>query len=170
MKPRLKKLRLYPLDTIDANADRKDHLQHPLILTHVELHPPLILLNPTIDEVQQFMHQLVHYVLNIFHGIRKWGEVRHVDCQFIHNYPMQDFSELLSTDELQENSRQGRKTEIGDSFRSFLAKTYYHTIANNKELIKLYQNIGNFFVENSTRYDCLFFLLIEFYLLVSKKN
>jgi len=38
-----------------------------------------------------------------------------------------------------------------DKFCLFLAKTYYNTIANNKELIKLYQNIGNFFVENSTR-------------------
>jgi hypothetical protein len=86
------------------------------------------------------MHQLIHYVLNIFHGVRKWGEVRHVDCQLIHNYPMQDFSELLSTD---------GNLELQNNFRS--AKTYYNTIANNKELIKLYQNIGNFFVENSIR-------------------
>jgi hypothetical protein len=98
MKPRIKKLRLYPLDTIDANADRKDHFQHPLILTHVELQSSVIILNPSIDEVQQLMHQLVNYVLNIFHGVRKWGEVRPVDSKLIHNYPMYDFSELLPTD------------------------------------------------------------------------
>jgi hypothetical protein len=96
MKPRLKKLRLYPLDTIDANASRKDNLKHPLFLTHVELSSSLIVLNPSIDEVQQLMHQLVNYVLNIFHGVRKWGEVRDIDMKFIHDYPMRDFSELLT--------------------------------------------------------------------------
>jgi hypothetical protein len=99
MKPRLKKLRLYPLDTIDANADRKDHLKYPLILTNVELHSSILVLNPSIDEVQQLMHQLVNYVLNIFHGVRKWGEARHIDSKLIHNYPMHDFSELLPMDE-----------------------------------------------------------------------
>jgi hypothetical protein len=97
--PRLKKLRLYPLDTIDANADRKDNLKYPLILTNVELHSSVIVLNPSIDEIQQLMHELVNYVLNIFHGVRKWGEVRDIDTKLIHNYPMHDFSELLSTDE-----------------------------------------------------------------------
>lgn len=99
MKPRLKKLRLYPLDAIDANADRNDHLKHPLILINIELHPPIIVLNPSIDEVQQLMHQLVDYVLNIFHGVRKWGEIRHVDSKLIHDYPTHDFSELLSMEE-----------------------------------------------------------------------
>ena len=94
----MKKLRLYPLDVIDANADEKDPSHHPLILTNVELQSSLIILNPSIDEVQQLMHQLVHYVLNIFRGVRKWGEVREIQTQSIHNYPMHDFSELLSTD------------------------------------------------------------------------
>ena len=99
MKPRLKKLRLYPIDTIDANADRKDNIKYPLILTNVELHSSIIVLNPSIDEVQQLIHQLINYVLNIFHGVRKWGEVRSIDSKLIHNYPMHDFSELLSTNE-----------------------------------------------------------------------
>ena len=98
MKTRLKKLRLYPLDTIDANTDEKDLSKNPLILTQVELQSCLIILNPSIDEVQQLMHQLAHYVLNIFHGVRKWGEIRDVQTQVIHDYPMYDFSELLSTD------------------------------------------------------------------------
>jgi hypothetical protein len=97
MKSRIKKLRLYSLDTVDANADANDHTKQPLILTNVELHSSIIVLNPNIDEVQQLMHQLVNYVLNIFHGVRKWGEVRHVESKFIHNYPMHDFSELLPT-------------------------------------------------------------------------
>ncbi|CAF4968393.1 unnamed protein product, partial [Rotaria sp. Silwood1] len=99
IKSRLKKLRLYSLDTVDANIDRKDNIIHPLILTNVELHSSIIILNPSIDEIQQLMHQLVNYVLNIFHGVRKWGEVRHIDCKLIHNYPMHDFSDLLPTDE-----------------------------------------------------------------------
>ena len=97
MKPRIKKLGLYSFDTIDANADIEDNIKQPLILTHVELHSSVIVLNPNIDEVQQLMHQLVNYVLNIFHGVRKWGEVRHIDSKLIHNYPMHDFSELLPT-------------------------------------------------------------------------
>ncbi|CAF5123478.1 unnamed protein product, partial [Rotaria sp. Silwood1] len=32
-------------------------------------------------------------------------------------------------------------------------KTYYNTISNNKELTKLYQNIGTFFVENHVRFE-----------------
>ncbi|CAF4367042.1 unnamed protein product, partial [Rotaria sordida] len=32
-------------------------------------------------------------------GVRKWGEVRHIDSKLIHNYPMHDFSDLLPTDE-----------------------------------------------------------------------
>ncbi|CAF1075088.1 unnamed protein product [Adineta steineri] len=99
MKPRLKKLRLYPLDTIDANANRNDNRKYPLILTNVELQSSMIVLNPSIDEVQQLMHQLINYVLNIFHGIRKWGEVRIIDSKLIHNYPMHDFSELLPTND-----------------------------------------------------------------------
>jgi hypothetical protein len=113
MKSRLKKLRLYPLDTIDANADRQDHLKHPLILIHVELHSPAIILNPNIDEVQQLIHQLVNYVLNIFHGIRKWGEVRHVDSKLIHNYRMHDFSELLSMNENLRHIQQGEGFTLG---------------------------------------------------------
>ena len=97
MKSRLKKRRLYSLDTVDANLDQKDNVKDSLILTNIELHSSVIVLNPSIDEVQQLMHQLVNYALNIFHGIRKWGEVRHIDSQFIHNYPMHDFSELLPT-------------------------------------------------------------------------
>ncbi|CAM4927444.1 unnamed protein product [Rotaria socialis] len=152
MKPRLKKLRLYSLDTVDANIDRKDNRKHPLISTHIELHSSMIILNPSIDEIQQLMHHLVNYVLNIFHGVRKWGEVRHVDSKLIHNYPMHDFSDLLPTngtleidkipDENEENSRYIQQ-----------AKTYYNTIANNKELTKLYQNIGTFFVENRIRFE-----------------
>ncbi|CAF1053630.1 unnamed protein product [Adineta steineri] len=99
MKPRLKKLRLYPLDTIDANANRNDNRKYPLILTNVELQSSMIVLNPSIDEVQQLMHELINYVLNIFHGIRKWGEVRIIDSKLIHNYPMHDFSELLPTND-----------------------------------------------------------------------
>ncbi|CAF4299788.1 unnamed protein product [Adineta steineri] len=99
MKPRLKKLRLYPLDTIDANVNRNDNRKYPLILTNVELQSSMIVLNPSIDEVQQLMHELINYVLNIFHGIRKWGEVRIIDCKLIHNYPMHDFSELLPTND-----------------------------------------------------------------------
>lgn len=97
MKPRLKKLRLYSLDTVDANIDQKDNRKHPLISTHVELHSSMIILNPSIDEIQQLMHQLVNYVLNIFHGVRKWGEIRNVDSTLVHNYPMHDFSDLLPT-------------------------------------------------------------------------
>ncbi|CAF1454755.1 unnamed protein product [Adineta steineri] len=99
MKPRLKKLRLYPLDTIDANANRNGNRKYPLILTNVELQSSMIVLNPSIDEVQQLMHELINYVLNIFHGIRKWGEVRIIDSKLIHNYPMHDFSELLPTND-----------------------------------------------------------------------
>ncbi|CAF3624376.1 unnamed protein product, partial [Rotaria sp. Silwood2] len=44
------------------------------------------------------MHQLVNYVLNIFHGVRKWDEVRHIDSKLIHTYPMHDFSDLLPID------------------------------------------------------------------------
>ena len=154
LKARIKKLRLYPLDTIDANADAKDNLKPPLILTNVELHSSRIVLNPNIDEVQQLMHQLVNYVLNIFHGVRKWGEVRPIESKLIHNYPLHDFSELLSTngnleiDQIYDH-RDGNSRQIPQ--RPFLVKTYYNTIANNKELIKLYQNIGNYFVENSLR-------------------
>jgi hypothetical protein len=54
------------------------------------------------------MHQLVNYVLNIFHGIRKWGEVRHVDSKLIHNYRMHDFSELLPMDENSKHIQQGK--------------------------------------------------------------
>ncbi|CAF4128186.1 unnamed protein product [Rotaria sp. Silwood2] len=152
MKSRLKKLRLYSFDTIDANIDRKDNVIHPLILTNVELHSSIIILNPSIDEIQQLMHQLVNYVLNIFHGVRKWGEVRHIDSKLIHNYPMHDFSDLLPTDGTLEIDK------MSDSGKENLrhieqAETYYNTIANNKELTKLYQNIGTFFVENHVRFE-----------------
>jgi hypothetical protein len=103
VKPRLKKLRLYPLDTVDANADRNDQRKSPLILTDVELQASMVSLNPTIDEVQQLMHQLVNYILNTFHGVRKWGEIRDIDMSRIHDYPMHQFSELLSTNGNAEN-------------------------------------------------------------------
>lgn len=99
MKPRSKKLRLYSIDTIDANIDRKDTIKHPLFLTNVELQSSKIVLNPNIDEIQQLMQQLINYILNIFHGVRKWGEVRQIDSKLIHNYPMNDFSELLPSHE-----------------------------------------------------------------------
>lgn len=70
-----------------------------MITTHVELHSSSIVLNPNIDEVHQLMHQLVNYVLNIFHGVRKWGEIRYVDSKLIHNYPTHDFSDLLQSNE-----------------------------------------------------------------------
>lgn len=141
MKLRSKKLRLYSLDTLDANLDEIDSPKPPLILTNVGLQSSIIVLNPSIDEIQQLMHQFVNYVLNIFHGLRKWGEVRHVDCHLIHDYPMQDFSDLLTSDE-----------NISENIKPFQqAKTYYNTIVNNKELIKLYQNVSNFFLENSNR-------------------
>lgn len=95
MKPRLKKLRLYPLDTVDANADRVGHVKHPLISTHVELHASTVVLNPNVEEVQQLMQQLIGYVVNVFHGVRKWGEVRTVDAKRIHEHPAHDFTELL---------------------------------------------------------------------------
>ncbi|CAF3741963.1 unnamed protein product [Rotaria sp. Silwood1] len=152
IKSRLKKLRLYSLDTVDANIDRKDNIIHPLILTNVELHSSIIILNPSIDEIQQLMHQLVNYVLNIFHGVRKWGEVRHIDCKLIHNYPMHDFSDLLPTDENLEIDKITDNTD--ENLRHIeQAKTYYNTISNNKELTKLYQNIGTFFVENHVRFE-----------------
>ncbi|CAF5019512.1 unnamed protein product [Rotaria sp. Silwood1] len=152
IKSRLKKLRLYSLDTVDANIDRKDNIIHPLILTNVELHSSIIILNPSIDEIQQLMHQLVNYVLNIFHGVRKWGEVRHIDCKLIHNYPMHDFSDLLPTDENLEIDKISDNTD--ENLRHIeQAKTYYNTISNNKELTKLYQNIGTFFVENHVRFE-----------------
>ena len=96
MKPRLKKLRLYPLDTVDANAIRVDQVHHPLIQTYVELQSPTITLKPSIDEIQQLMNQLIHYVLNIFHGVRKWGEVRSIDYKLIHNFSANTLSELSS--------------------------------------------------------------------------
>ena len=97
MKPRLKKLRLYPLETVDANADRNDTRRSALILTDVELQASMVSLDPTIDEIQQLMHQLVNYILNAFHGVRKWGEIRDIDTSRIHDYPMHQFSELLSS-------------------------------------------------------------------------
>ncbi|CAF1397791.1 unnamed protein product [Rotaria sordida] len=152
IKSRLKKLRLYSLDTNDANIDRKDNIINPLILTNVELHSSIIILNPNIDEIQQLMHQLVNYVLNIFHGVRKWGEVRHIDSKLIHNYPMHDFSDLLPTDETLEINKMSDNEE--ENLRHIeQAKTYYNTIANNKELTKLYQNIGTFFIENHIRFE-----------------
>ncbi|CAF4261014.1 unnamed protein product, partial [Rotaria magnacalcarata] len=152
MKPRLKKLRLYSLDTVDANIDRKDNRKHPLISTNIELHSSMIILNPSVDEIQQLMHHLVNYVLNIFHGVRKWGEVRHVDSKLIHNYPMHNFSDLLPTNGILEIDKIPDENEENSRYIQ-QAKTYYNTIANNKELTKLYQNIGTFFVENNIRFE-----------------
>lgn len=59
------------------------------------------------------MHQLVDYVLNIFHGVRKWGEVRNLDSKLIHNYPTRDFSELLSMDEnIQAHNNQEENSKL----------------------------------------------------------
>ena len=153
MKPRLQKLRLYPLDTVDANLDPKQNKKAPLILTQVELQSSNIVLHPTIDEVQQWMHQLVNYVLKIFHGVRQWGEVREIDMDLIHTYPMHDFSEFVTTNGSAEREKIAHRDEEESRSLVISAKTYYHTIINNKELLKLYQNIGHFFVENSARYD-----------------
>ncbi|CAF0874531.1 unnamed protein product [Adineta ricciae] len=154
MKPRLKKLRLYPLDTIDANVTRADHVHRPLIQTYVELQSSTITLNPSIDETQQLMNQLIHYVLNIFHGVRKWGEVRSIDYTLIHNFSMNNLSELssghdnLEIEKMFENGNEGEEWN-----KKPQAKTYYNLIANNKELLKLYQIIGNFFLENGIRFN-----------------
>lgn len=145
MKIRTKKLRLYPLDTIDANDDENSQRTNslPLILSQVQLNSSVIVLNPNLDEVQQLMHQLINYVLNIFHGVRKWGEVRQIRPDEIHSYPSHDFSDILPSN----------TTSMIDSNRrnTIAPKTYYNTIANNKELVKLYQNIGHFFIENRQR-------------------
>ena len=107
----------------------------PLIVTRVQLNASSVVLSPSLDEVEELMHQLINSVLNVFHGVRKWGEVRAIRAENIHSYPMHDFAELLPTT---------RRTSIA-------AKTYYNTIANNKDLLKLYQNIGHFFPENRQR-------------------
>lgn len=132
MKNRLKKLRLYPLDTIDANTGENDLSKNPLILTRVELQSSLIILNPSIDEMQQLMHQLVHYVLNIFHGVRKWGDVRDVQTQMIHEYPMYDFSELLSTDGTIEHQSENHQGEtILSSPNEFLLSYFSENVLSD---------------------------------------
>ena len=113
MKPRLKKLRLYPLDTVDANTDPKENKRSLLILSHVQLQSSNIVLHPTTDEVQQLMHQLVNYVLKIFHGVRQWGEVREIDVNLIHNYPMHDFSQFAPTNGNAEKEKISARDEEG---------------------------------------------------------
>ena len=73
-------------------------------MTHVEVQSSSVILNPNVEEIQQLMHRLVNYVLNTFHGVRKWGEVRDLDAQSIHEHPMNDFSELLPTENYDETN------------------------------------------------------------------
>lgn len=94
--------------------EKKEH--HPLFVADIILSLPNLVMKPSLDEIQQTMNHIVQTILSILKNIYCWGQVR----------PGSHTQSVIGL-----HSRMKLDTS------TTRLKTYYHVVAEHKEIVKL---------------------------------